>query len=128
MTGTIVASTNSIPEMMARCKGNYNRKESTTPYKKPVKLLDVLDELYCCEHKLKAKTMREAMSKMEDNDCGLLFSWKKLYSNGLLLTESQITSYINIQTQKKKKKGAVKGPFEVDLQQQVLIDQIRNRT
>ena len=127
LTVTIVASTNSVSEMMARYKGKYNRKENATPYDKPKKLLDVLEDLYHREPKLNAKAMREAMSKMQDNVGGLLFCWKKRYNNRLILTESQITSYINIQTQKKKKKGTEKGPSEVDLQQQELIDQIRNR-
>ena len=35
VTGTTVGSTNIIPEMMARCKGQFNRKEAATPYKKP---------------------------------------------------------------------------------------------
>ena len=124
VTGTIVASTNIIPEMMARCKGQFNRKEAATPYKKPAKLVDILEDLYYQEPKLNAKAMKEVMSKMQDNDGGLLFSWKKRFINGLLLTESQITSWINIQTQKKKKKGSEKGPSENELQQQQLIDQL----
>ena len=128
VTGTIVASTNIIPEMMARCKGQFNRKEAATPYKKPKKLLDILEDLYCQEPKLNAKAMRGVMSKMQDNDGGLLFSWKKRFINGLILTESQITSWINMRTQKKKKKGAEKGPSELELDQQELIDQLRRNT
>ena len=76
VTGTIVGSTNSILEMMTRCKGQFNRKEAATPYKKPKKLLDILEDLYCQEPKLNAKAMRGMMSKMQDNDGALLFSWK----------------------------------------------------
>ena len=98
MTGTIVASTNTLSEIEIKYKGRFNREKAATPYKKPKKLLDVSEELYCCKPKLKAKAMRGEMSKMQDHDGGLLFSWKKRYINGLILTESQITSWINTQT------------------------------
>ena len=68
------------------------------------------------------------MSKMQDNDGGLLFSWKKRFFNGLILIESQITSWINMRTQKKKKKGAEKGPSELELGQQELINQLTRNT
>ena len=68
MTGTIVAPTNSLSEMMTRCKGWFNRKKAVTPFKKSEKLLNVLEELYCRKPKLNAKAMREAMSKMQDHD------------------------------------------------------------
>ena len=52
VTRIIVASTNSVPEIVAKCKGKLNRKNGATPYKKPKKLLDLLKDLYYLEPKL----------------------------------------------------------------------------
>jgi len=123
-TCAIVASTNTTAAAEARCKGKYNRKEAPKPYTKTQLLYDTLEELYNNEVKLNAKAMRKRMREMRDDDGGLLFSHKKRRTNGILLTEGQITSWVSIETQKQKKKDKAKGPSETDVQQQELVDQM----
>ena len=118
-TCAIVASTNSKAAAEARCKGQYNRKDAPKPYTKTHLLKDILEELYNNEVKLNAKEMRKRMREMRDDDGGLLFSHKKRRTNGILLTEGQITSWVSGLTQKQKK---AKGPSDTDIQQQELID------
>ena len=71
---------------------------------------------------MNAKAMREAMKNMRDDNGGLLFCYKKRRTNGLLLTEGQITSWVSTRTQEQKKKDKEKGPSGIDLQQQEHID------
>ena len=125
VTGPIIAATdNSKAEVLARCYGCFNRKRAVAPYKKPEKLKDVLVQLFNSDVKMNAKVMREAMKNMRDNNGGLLFCYKKRCTNGLLLTEGQITSWISTRTQDQKKEMAAKGPSGIDLQQQEHIDGI----
>ena len=121
-TCPIVASTNTTAAKEARCKGQYNRKDAPKPYIKSQLLKDTLEELYNNEVKLNAKAMRKRMREMRDDDGGLLFSHKKRRTNGILLTEGQITSWVSMRTQEQKKKA--KGPSDTDIQQQELIDGI----
>jgi len=115
VSGSIVAATSeSLPERMARCVGQFNRKEAAAPYKKPEKLQEVLEGLYNREIKLNAKAMRAEMKKMRDNDSGLLFCHKKRFTNGKLLTEGQITSWVSTRTQRKKKQTTEEGRIELD--------------
>ena len=71
---------------------------------------------------MNAKAMRTAMKNMRDDNGGLLFCYKKRRTNGLLLTEGQITSWVSTRTQEQKKKDKKKGPSGIDLQQQELVD------
>ena len=123
-TCAIVASTNTTAAAEARCKGKYNRKEAPKPYTKTQLLKDTLEELYNNEVKLNAKAMRKRMREMRDEDGGLLFSHKKRRTNGIILTEGQITSWVSMRTQEQKKKDKGKGPSDTDIQQQELIDGI----
>jgi hypothetical protein len=118
-TCAIVASTNTTAAKEARCKGQYNRKDAPKPYTKTHLLKDILEELYNNEVKLNAKEMRKRMREMRDDDGGLMFSYKKRRTNGILLTEGQITSWVSGLTKKQKK---AKGPSDTDIQQQELID------
>ena len=61
---------------------------------------------------------------MRDDDGGLLFSQKKRRTNGILLTEGQITSWVSMRTQEQKKKKKANGPSDTDIQQQELVDQM----
>ena len=123
VTGPIIAATdNSKAEISARCYGCFNRKRAAAPYKKPDKLKDVLVHLFNSDVKMNAKAMREAMKNMRDDNGGLLFCYKKRRTNGLLLTEGQITSWVSTRTQEQKKKDKEKGPSGIDLQQQELVD------
>ena len=123
-TCPIVSSTDSTAAAEARCKGQYNQKDAPKPYTKPQLLIDTLEELYNNEVKLNAKQMRKRMHEMRDQDGGLLFSNKKRRTNGIILTESQITSWVSIRTQGQKKKDKAKGPSDTDIRQQELIDQL----
>jgi hypothetical protein len=87
----------------AWCFGLLNRNENTIPYWKPPKLVEVLEELYNMEPKLRACEMREHMRRMKDDDGGLLFCYSKKYTTGMLLSEDQIQSWISSRTQRKKK-------------------------
>jgi hypothetical protein len=120
--GTVHEAVEGSPgEKDARCFGRFNRKEGVIPYRKPAKLLEVLEMLYNFEPKLRANEMRERMRAMRDTDGGLLFCFSKRNITGGLLTDDQIQSWINSRTQKKKKKG--KGtPTEKDLEQERLIN------
>jgi hypothetical protein len=89
-------------ELIARCKGQFNRKETNGGYKKPPRLLEVLRELYALEPKLRAQEMRDIMKKMRDDDGGLLFCYSKRFTTGLVLSIDQIQSWITSETQKKK--------------------------
>jgi hypothetical protein len=90
-------------EKDAWCFGQFNRKENVQPYYKPPRLLEVLEELYNIEPKLRACEMRDRMKSMKDpNNGGLLFCFSKRYTTGMLLTEDQIQGSINSKTQKKK--------------------------
>jgi hypothetical protein len=89
-------------ELNARCKGQFNRKESNGGYKKPTRLLEVLRELYALEPKLRAQEMRDRMKGMRDDDGGLLFCYSKQLTTGLVLSIDQIQSWITSETQKKK--------------------------
>jgi hypothetical protein len=87
----------------AWCFGQFNRKENVQPYYKPRRLLEVLEELYTIEPKLRACEMRDRMKTMKDpDDGGLLFCFSKRHTTGMLLAEDQIQSWINSRTQKKK--------------------------
>jgi hypothetical protein len=87
----------------AWCFGQFNRKENVQPYYKPPRLLEVLEELYTIEPKLRACEMRDRMKTMKDTDAGgLLFCFSKRYTTGMLLADDQIQSWINSRTQKKK--------------------------
>ena len=124
VTGPIIAATdNSKAEISARCYGCFNRKRAATPYKKPDKLKDVLEHLFNSDVKMNAKAMREAMQNMRDDNSGLLFCYKKRRTNGLLLTEGQITSWVSTHTQEQKKKDKAKGPSDTDTRQKELVDQ-----
>jgi hypothetical protein len=89
----------------ARCFGLLNRNENIIPYRKPSKLVEVLDELYSIEPKLRASEMREHMRRMKDNNGSLLFCYSKKLTTGMLLSEDQIQSWISSRTQKKKKQS-----------------------
>jgi hypothetical protein len=89
-------------ELDARCKGQFNRKESNGGYKKPARLIKVLRELYVIEPKLRAQEMRDRMKGMRDDDGGLLFCYSKRLTTGLVLSIDQIQSFITSETQKKK--------------------------
>ena len=61
----IVASENGVKgEEIARFFGRFNRKENTIPYHKPQNLVEVLEELYSREPKLRASEMWEEMQQM----------------------------------------------------------------
>jgi hypothetical protein len=96
------APVGSLGELEARCKGQFNRKETHRGYKKTARLLEVLRELYAIEPKLRAQEMRDRMKEMRDVDGGLLFCYSKRFSTGLLLSIDQIQSWITSETQKKK--------------------------
>jgi hypothetical protein len=92
-------------EENARCFGLLNRNENIIPYRKPPKLVEVLEELYSVEPKLRSSEMREHMRRMRDDNGGLLFCYSKKSTTGMLLSEDQIQSWISSRTQKKKKKS-----------------------
>ncbi len=79
------------------------RRENAVGYWKPPRLLEVLEELYNQEPKLRSCEMREIMQRMRDEDGGLLFCFAKQNTTGMLLLEDQIQSWINSTTKKKKK-------------------------
>jgi hypothetical protein len=60
------------------------------PYRKPPKLLEVLEMLYNFEPKLRANEMRDRMRAMRDTDGGLLFCFSKGDTTRILLTDDQI--------------------------------------
>jgi hypothetical protein len=65
--------------------------------------VEVLEELYTIEPKLRACEMRDRMKTMKDpDDGGLLFCFPKRRTTGLLLAEDQIQGWITSRTQKKK--------------------------
>jgi hypothetical protein len=118
----IVASENGVKgEEVARCFGRFNRKENTIAYHKPQNLVQVLEELYSREPKLRASEMREEMRRMRDSDGGLLFCYVKRDTNGMLLSDDQIQAWINSRTQKKKKQS--KGQqTEKDIEEARLVE------
>ena len=89
----------------ARCFGLLNRNENIIPYRKPPKLVEVLEELYSVGPKLRSSEMREHMRRMRDGNGGLLFCYSKKLTTGMLLSEDQIQSWISSRTQKKTKKS-----------------------
>jgi hypothetical protein len=92
-------------EKDARCFGLLNRNENIIPYRKPSKLVEVLEELYSIKPKLRASKIREHMRRMKDDNGGLLFCYSKKLTTGMLLSEDQIQSWISSRTQKKKKQS-----------------------
>jgi hypothetical protein len=110
-------------EKDAWCFGQFNRKENVQPYYKPPRLLEVLEELYNIEPKLRACEMRHRMKSMKDpKDGGLLFCFSKRYTTGMLLTEDQIQGSINSKTQKKK--GSSKGSrTEKEKEEDLMVQQ-----
>jgi hypothetical protein len=116
------AEKDSPGEVAARCFGCFNRKPNASPYKNAAKLREVLEVLFNLEPKLRAKQMCEEMRKMHDSDGGLLFCYSKRTTNGLLLSEDQIQSWINTRTQKKKKKN--KEPSKKEQEQARLIAEL----
>ena len=113
-------------EKDARCFGQFNGKDGVKLYRKPPKLLEVLEMLYNFEPKLRANKMGEVMRDMRDTDGGLLegllFCFAKGNITGVLLTDDQIQAWINSRMQKKKKKKAKGKPTEKDLEQEGLIN------
>jgi hypothetical protein len=107
-------------EKDAWCFGKFNRKEGQTPYRKPARLLEVLRELFDIEPKLNAKAMRDRMKAMRDEAGGLLFCWSKRHTTGMLLTEDQIQSWINTETQRRKKGSKVRST-DKDLEESRLV-------
>ena len=91
-------------ELHAWCFGQFNRKSGHKGYKKPLRLLQVLRELYALVPKLRAQEMQDRMKEMRDEDGGLLFCYSKRFTTGLVLTFAQIQSWISSETQKKKGK------------------------
>ena len=118
----------SLGEDLARCQGKYNRKEGTVPYTKPEKLKEVLQKLYDKEPKLNAKQMFVEMKKMVDEEVGgLLFTYRKRFRTGMMLTESQIQGWISTATQNKKNEEKEKrgGKSETEIQEEAAIAQLR---
>jgi hypothetical protein len=76
--------------------------ENITPYRKPSKLVEVLDELYSMEPKLRESEMREHMRQMKDDNGGLLFCYLKKSTTGMLLSEDQIQSWIKVAERRRK--------------------------
>ena len=107
-------------EVDAERFGRFNRKENMTPYRKPPKLFEVLEELFDIELKLRSCEMWEAMKKMTDVNGDLLFCFSKWRVTGMLLTEDQIQAWINTRTQWKKKQAAGR-PTEKDIEQERMI-------
>jgi hypothetical protein len=110
-------------ETNARCFGLLNRNENIIPYRKPPKLVEMLEELYSHEPKLRASEMREHMRRMRDNNGGLLFCYSKKLTTGMLLSEDQIQSWISSRTQKKKKKSK-RVRTEKDLAEDLMIEEV----
>jgi hypothetical protein len=94
-------------EKDACCFGKFNRRENAVGYRKPPRLLEVLEELYNWEPKLRSCETRELMRRMRDKYGGLLFCLAKQNTTGMLLLEDQIQSWIN-STMKKEKKQRTK--------------------
>ena len=126
LIGPIVSSTHPKAERMARCFGQFNRVEGRPAYRKTKKLEEVLETLFYNGVKLDATAMRKRMKSMRDvdGDGGLMFSHRKRFTNGTLLKEGQITSWVSTRTQEKRKEDTAKGRSAIDLQQQELIDGI----
>jgi hypothetical protein len=89
----------------AWCFSLPNQNENIVPYCKPPKLVEVLEELYSVEPKLRSSEMREHMRRMRDDNGGLLFCFSKKLTTGMLLSKDQIQSWISSRMQKKKKKS-----------------------
>ena len=85
-----------------------------------------METLFYNDVKLDATAMRKRMESMRDvdGDGGLMFSHRKRFTNGTLLKEGQITSWVSSRTQEKRKEDTAKGRSAIDLQQQELIDSI----